>query len=130
MSIAARHRALLAVLLLSASTGAAAQGGAPERWQVMLEGGEYLWDLRLGSLQGDSLTVRQADSTFAVPVMAMHELRLIRKSTMQLGDNAGGAASLRALTGGDDEIYDLGALELAERIQVLREVMARHPPER
>jgi hypothetical protein len=71
---------------------------------------------------------RQADSAFTVPVLAMRELRLIRKSTMRLGDDDGGATTVRALTGGDDEVYDLGGLEFAERLRVLREVLARHPP--
>jgi hypothetical protein len=46
---------------------------------------------------------------------------------VRLGDDGGSDASFRALTGGDDEIYDLGALEFAERIKVLREVLVRHP---
>ena len=48
---------------------------------------------------------------------------------MRLGDDAGGAATVRALTGGDDEVYDLGGLELAERLGVVRQVLARHPSE-
>jgi hypothetical protein len=113
--------------MVGAVAPAAAQGTSPERWQIQLEGGEYLWDLRLGSLRDDSLAVIQADSNFAVPVMMMQELRLIRKTTMRIGDDDGGAVSYRALTGGDDEIYDLGGLEFAERIRVLREVLTRHP---
>jgi len=127
VSLAARCRPLLALMLLAITTSAAAQDSGPERWQILLDGGEYLWDLHLGSLQGESLTVRQADSTFTVPVRAMQELRLIRKSTMRIGDDASGAVTVRALTGGDDEVYDLGGLEFAERLRVLREVLARHP---
>jgi len=127
VSVTVRCCLLLAVILLATGTPVAAQGSAPERWQILLDGGEYLWDLRLGSLQGDSLTVRQADSTFAVPVVAMQELRLIQKSTMRIGDDASSAVVARALTGGDDEVFDLGGLEFAERLRVLREVLARHP---
>lgn len=122
-----RCRLILSLLMVGAAAPAAAQGTSPERWQILLEAGDYLWDLRLGSLQGDSLAVSQADSNFSVPVMTMRELRLIRKTVVRLGDGDGGAVSFRALTGGDDEIYDLGGLEFAERLRVLREVLARHP---
>ena len=126
LSPTTRCRLILSLLMLGAVVPAAAQGAAPERWQILLDGGDYLWDLRLGSLRGDSLAVRQADSSFSVPVMMMQELRLIRKSTVRIGDGDG-AVSYRALTGGDDEIYDLGGLEFADRLQVLREVLNRHP---
>jgi hypothetical protein len=103
---------LLAVILAASGAPAAAQTRAADRWQIKLDGGEYFWDLHVDSLRADSLVVRQADSAFTVPVLAMRELRLIRKSTMRLGDDGGGAATVRALTGGDDEVYDLGGLEL------------------
>ena len=128
VSAATWCRLLFSVFLLAPAAPAGAQGRAPDRWQIQLDGGEYLWDLRLDSLRADSLAVRQADSSFTVAIRAMRELRLIQKSTMRLGDDAGGAATVRALTGGDDEIYDLGGLEFAERLRVLREVLARHPP--
>jgi hypothetical protein len=127
LSLTSRCRLILSLLMLGAVAPAAAQGTSPDRWQILLDGGEYLWDLRLGSLRGDSLAVTQADSSFSVPVSMMQELRLIRKSTMRIGDDDGGAVSYRALTGGDDEIYDLGGLEFAERLQVLHEVLTRHP---
>jgi len=127
VSPTARCRLILSLLMLGVAAPSAAQGTSPDRWQILLDGGDYLWDLRIGSLRGDSLAVSQADSNFSVPVMTMRELRLIRKTTVRLGDGDGGAVSYRALTGGDDEIYDLGGLEFAERLRVLREVLARHP---
>ena len=127
MSPTTRFRLILSLLILWLVAPATAQGTSPDRWQILLESGEYLWDLRLGSLHGDSLAVSQADSIYTVPVMMMRELRLIRKTVVRLGDGDGGAVSYRALTGGDDEIYDLGGLEFAERLRVLREVLTRHP---
>src|ERR1044071_4036782 len=39
-----------------------------ERWQVALDDGSYVWDIRLVRLAGDSLVVRQWDSLVSVPV--------------------------------------------------------------
>lgn len=123
-----RQIALILLALLAHARRGDAQSAGVERWQIQLDGGEYLWDLRLGPLQGDSLTVRQADSTFTVPVGAVRELRLLQKTTFRLGDGGDGAAPMRALTGGDDEVYDLAALDFADRLRVVREVLSRHPP--
>jgi hypothetical protein len=123
----ARCRLILILLMAGVVAPAAAQGTSADRWQIQLDGGDYLWDLRLGSLRGDSLAVSRADSNFSVPVMTMRELRLIQKTVVRLGDGDARAVTLRALTGGDDEVYDLGGLEFAERLRVLREVLARHP---
>src|SRR5688572_15393423 len=99
-----------------------------ERWQVTLDDREYVWDIRLVRLDGDSLIVRQADTLRSLPVEDITEIRLIRKSEIQLGDGAG-AGVMSALTGGDDEIYDLTPLEFADRLRVVQKIFLYHPAE-
>jgi hypothetical protein len=100
-----------------------------ERWQVTLEGDRYVWDVRLVRLDGDSLVVRQSDSLVRVPVSHMTELRLIRKSEAELGDGAAMAGAMSALVGGDDEVYDMTALDPADRLRTVKKVLAMHPAE-
>lgn len=75
---------------LSATPLAAQQD---DRWQITLDQDRYVWDVRLVKLDGDSLVLRQTDSSLRVPVERISEIRLIRKSEMQLGD---GAAAMSA----------------------------------
>lgn len=99
-----------------------------ERWQVTLEPQEYVWDIRLVRLNGDSLVVRQSDSLRTIPVEQISEIRLIRKSEVQLGDGAT-AGAMNALLGGDDEIYDFTPLEFADRIRAIQQIFLHHPTE-
>ena len=121
-------RATLAAAALSlaalATTPLAAQ--QDDRWQITLDQDRYLWDVRLVRLDGDSLVVRQADSSLSVPVERITEIRLIRKSEMQLGD---GAAAMSALTGSDDEVYDFTPLDFAERVRAIQKIFLYHPSE-
>jgi hypothetical protein len=95
-----------------------------DRWQITLDQDRYVWDVRLVKLDGDSLVLRQADSSLRVPVERITEIRLIRKSEMQLGD---GAAAMSALTGSDDEVYDFTTLEFAERVRAIQKIFLYHP---
>ena len=97
-----------------------------DRWQVTLGADTYVWDVQLVRLDGDSLVVMQADSVVRVPVDHITELRLIRKTEAQAGD-ASAAATMNALTGGDDEIYDLSALEFADRLRTIQKILLVHP---
>ena len=99
-----------------------------DRWQITLDNDEYVWDIRLVRLDGDSLIVRQADTTLGVPVAKIKELRLIRKSEVQLGAGAT-AGAMSALVGGDDEVYDLSPLEYADRLRTVQKILLMHPPE-
>jgi hypothetical protein len=116
-------------ILLGALPRLAAQSAPPdERWQLTLDDGSYVWDIRLVKLEGDSLVVRQADSLVAVPVAHISEVRLIRKTEVQMaggGEMAGGAMS--ALMGRDDEVYDLSPLEFAERMRTVQRILLNHP---
>jgi hypothetical protein len=98
-----------------------------DRWQVTLDGEQYVWDIRLVRLDGDSLIVRQSDSLVHVPVARITEIRLIRKSESRSDDGGGGVMS--ALTGSDDEVYDLSPLDFAERLRSVQKILLLHPSE-
>jgi hypothetical protein len=106
---------------------AAQTTGDADRWQVTLGAGQVLWDVRLVKLAGDSLQVRRGDSLAVVPVARITELRLIKKSEMQLGGPGGGA--MPALMGTDDEVYDLTALEFPDRLRAVQKIFLYHPPD-
>ena len=117
---------LLGPALVATTALARPLAAQDDRWQISLDNDQYVWDIRLMRLDGDSLFVRQSDSVVGVPVAHIRELRLIRKSEVQLGGgDAGGAMS--ALTGADDEVYDLSPLEFAERIRTVQRILLMHP---
>ncbi len=97
-----------------------------DRWQITLDNDQYVWDIRLVRLDGDSLVVRQSDSLVPVPVARIKELRLIRKTEVELGGNDA-AGAMNALVGGDDEVYDLTTLEFADRIKTVQKILLMHP---
>lgn len=114
------------VVLLALVPRLAAQD---ERWQVALDGDRYVWDLRLVRLDGDTLVTRQADSLIRVPVAHITEIRLIRKSELQMTGGGATAGAMSALLGGDDEVYDLAALDFAERLRSVQKILLLHPTE-
>ncbi|MEP7175919.1 MAG: hypothetical protein ABI860_05155 [Gemmatimonadales bacterium] len=114
------------VVLLALVPRLAAQD---ERWQVALDGDRYVWDIRLVRLDGDTLVTRQADSLIRVPVAHITEIRLIRKSELQMTGGGATAGAMSALLGGDDEVYDLAALDFAERLRSVQKILLLHPTE-
>ena len=117
---------LVAATLVAVTAVARPLAAQDDRWQVTLDGDQYVWDIRLVRLDGDSLVVRQSDSLVGVPVAHITEIRLIRKSEVQLG---GGdpAGAMSALVGGDDEVYDLSPLEFADRLRTVQKILLLHP---
>jgi hypothetical protein len=115
----------LALLLALAHTARAQD----DRWQVALDDERYVWDIRLVRLDGDSLVVRQSDSLVNVPVAHINEIRLIRKSEVQIGAGGpgGAAGAMSALVGADDEIYDLTPLEFGDRLRTIQKILLLHP---
>jgi hypothetical protein len=121
-----RAKLAAAALSLAALSAAPLAAQQTDRWQVTLDQDRYVWDVRLVRLDGDSLLLSQADSLLRVPVERISEIRLIRKSEMQLGD---GAAAMSALTGRDDEVYDLTPLGPAEKVRAIQKLFLYHPSE-
>ncbi len=119
---------LCAGLLAGAATPVAAQDRDDDRWQITLENGEYVWDIRLVRLAGDALMYRRQGDTASVSVQQIRELRLIRKSVMRIGEGAGAGGAINALTGSDDEIYEMQTLDFAARIRTIQQILLVHPP--
>ncbi len=121
------RRVVALLLLLPAVTSTLrAQTTRDDRWQIALENGEYIWDIRLVRLSGDSLVFRRADSVGAVSLQRIDELRLIRKTEFRVGTDGGGA--LPALMGADDEVYSFAPLDYAARIRAVQQILLAHPP--
>ncbi|MDZ4863172.1 MAG: hypothetical protein SGJ01_06970 [Gemmatimonadota bacterium] len=121
------RRAVALLLGLTAVTSPLrAQTDRGDRWQIALENGEYIWDIRLVRLTGDSLVFRRADSVGAVRLQRIDELRLIRKTEFRVGTDGGGA--LPALMGADDEVYSFAPLDYPARIRAVQQILLAHPP--
>jgi len=115
-------RLLIALIgLAAASAPLAAQSKGDDRWQLTLENGNYIWDVRLVRLDGQNLVYRQADSTAQVSVGDIAEVRRIRKSEVRLDEGAAG--SMAALTGADDEIYDFRTLDFDGRLRAVQGIL-------
>ena len=114
--------ALPLLLLLLRAVPAVAQ----DRWQLTLHSDSVLWDLELVGLSGDSLVVRQTDTggTLRLPLMQIDELRLVAKAVRRV--NAPDAhATENTLMGSGDLVFRLTLRDRAERIEVVREILAR-----
>jgi hypothetical protein len=116
---------LVTAALLALSAASVQAQSEDDRWQITTESGEYIWDIHLVRLAGDSVVFRQADTLGSVSVQAVKELRLIRKSEVRLGDGPAGAMS--ALTGSDDEVYDLTTLDYPGRLRTVQQIFLLHP---
>ena len=126
-----RSLRLLALLLIPLATRvvpAPAQSPGDDRWQIGMESGEYVWDVRLVRLAGDSLVFRQADTLGTVQVQRITELRLIRKTTVRMSEGQGAGGVIAALTGSDDEVYDFQTLDFPARIRAIQQILLVHPP--
>lgn len=117
-----------AVLTLFA-VGVAAQtpGASPDRWQLTMDDGHYIWDIGLVRLDGDQLVFRQADTLGRAPVAKITEVRRIGKTEVRLGDGPAGGA-MNALTGGDDEVFDLAAMDYDAKLRAVQQILLMHPP--
>ncbi|HET7598850.1 MAG TPA: hypothetical protein VFK09_01085 [Gemmatimonadales bacterium] len=112
--------------LLAPTLARAQERRDPDRWQVTLDDGRILWDVRLVKLAGDTLQVTRPDSLATVSVAHVTEIRLIKKSDVDLGTGAG---TMNALMGTDDEVYDLTPLDFADRLRAVQKLFLYHPPE-
>jgi hypothetical protein len=126
-----RRAALVALLLAAAPPAVAAAQGTPpttstDRWQITMDSGEIVWDVRLKALRDDNLDVTQHDSLITVKAGEIKELRRFRKSEMQLGEGTGGA--MAALTGADDEVFDLALLDFGARLRAVQQILLARAP--
>jgi hypothetical protein len=117
---------LIAFLLCAVVVPLSAQHKDDDRWQIGLENGDFIWDIRLLRLAGDSLIFSQADTLGSVSVQKVKELRLIRKTEVHLGE--GGGSVMAALTGTDDEVFDLNTLDYPARLRTIQQAFLLHPP--
>jgi hypothetical protein len=117
--------ACLAVLA-ALTVPAEAQSKSDDRWQITLENGGIVWDVRLKQLVDDRLEVTQADSVVAVKVGEIREMRRFRKSDMQIGAGTT-AGAMAALTGSDDEVFDFGPLDFGARMRAVQQILLQRP---
>jgi len=115
---------LAGLALLGAARGSAQQD---ERWQVTLNDGRIIWELRLVQLKGDTLVVRHGDSTYSVAVGQVDELRLAQKSERRQTAEPNRYGGV--LGGADDEIHRLTLYTLNERRQIIEQVFKDHAPQ-
>ena len=97
-----------------------------DRWQMTLNDGRILWDLHLVRFRGDTLAVQQGDSTFRFPITQIDELRLVRKAERRQTNEPNRYGGV--LGGADDEAFRLTLYDLAERRQILAQILKDHPP--
>jgi hypothetical protein len=119
---------LLLAAIVTAPAGVSAQ--SPERWQVLLSSGQILYELVPESLAGDTLVLRlrQSEDLRRIPLADISELRRVRAS-VELAERAG-RNSLAALSGADDQVYQMTLLDVGEKRVVVREILeALGPPE-
>ncbi len=114
---------LVVCLGLALAVPCAAQG---DRWQLTLRDGMIVWDLQLEKLAGDTLVARHRDSTFSWPLLQVDELRLVQQAIERRG---AGGPGVGALSGLEDEVYQLTLLDLGERRGVVQKIFADHPPQ-
>ena len=119
-----RALVLSAVMLVAAGVGAAQQ---QDRWQLTLNDGRIIWELHLVRFSGDTLVVRQADSTLRLPIGSVDELRMVRKAERRQTAEAGRYGGV--LGGSDDEAYRLTLFNLEERRQIVTQIFKDHPPD-
>jgi hypothetical protein len=114
------------VLLAALAVPAEAQSKSDDRWQITLENGGIVWDVRLKQLVDDRLEVTQADSVVPVKVGEIREMRRFRKSDMQIGAGTT-AGAMAALTGVDDEVFDFGPLDFGARMRAVQQILLQRP---
>ena len=121
----------MAALLLAVvpSCRLAAQGGegggrdARDLWQITLKDGTIVWNLHLERLERDTLVFREDSATVRYPLLRVDELRLVRPGEHEIGPVAAGGRYDGAANGATDVVYQLTLLDLAQRRQVITEIL-------
>ena len=108
----------LLLSLLAAPLAAQSQ----ERWQVTLGSGQILYELYPETLAGDTLVLLQGEASRRIPLAEITELRRVRAS-IELAERAGRNA-IAALSGSDDQVFQMTLLDIGEKRSLVREILA------
>ncbi len=114
---------VLALALVGAGSAGAQQD---DRWQVTLNNGTIIWELRLVQLRNDTLALRSSDSTYRLPIGFVDELRMVRKSVRHQTPEPNRYGGV--LGGIDDEVYRLTLYTIPERRGIIAQIFKDHPP--
>ena len=90
------------------------------RWRVTLISSTVLWDVALVGLQEDLLLIRQNDSTSAVPLREVTELRRVPPEDEPLAD-----APRPRFGGGQEQptLYQFPAWDLAQKRRIIEQIL-------
>ena len=115
------------LMLLAVGVAAQTPRSSPDRWQLTMDDGNYIWDIALVRLDGDQLVFRQADTLGRAPIARITEVRRIGVTEFRLGEGGAGGA-MNALTGADDEVFDLAAMDYDAKLRAVQQILLMHPP--
>lgn len=110
------------IALVTRPAAGQAPAALPDRWQLTLNDHEYIWDVRLVKLAGDSLIVRNRDSLITASVANIAEIRLLPETILLVGD--GHHSAISAMAGGHAGVFDLASLDLAERKTTIQKILS------
>jgi len=97
--------------------------GTSDMWQIRLKDGTIVWNLRLERLQHDTIVFRNDARVVRYPLLRVDELRLVRAGEHEIGPVAAGGRYDGAPNGASDVVYQLTLLDLAQRRQVVQEIL-------
>ncbi len=123
---------MMALLFASAVLLGASQDTSAV-WQITLKDGTIVWNLRLERLQHDTIVFRRETRIVRYPLLGVDELRLVRGGKHEIGPVAAEGRYDGAPNGTSDLVFQMTLLDLAERRQVVQEILRTRstaPPSR
>jgi len=122
----------MTALLLAALALVGAGQATEDVWQITLKDGTIVWNLRLEALRRDTVVFRQDKKTMRYPLLRVDEMRLVRAAKHEVGGVVDGARYDGAANGTSDLVYQLTLLDLAERRQVVEQILRTRtrPPQK
>jgi len=119
----------MTALLLAALALVGVGQATEDVWQITLKDGTIVWNLRLEALRRDTVVFRQDKKTMRYPLLRVDEMRLVKAAKRDVGGVVDGARYDGAANGTSDLVYQLTLLDLAERRQVVEQILrTRTPP--
>ena len=117
---------VLLTLCLTAALTAPCKAQESDHWQISLQSGVILRDVRLVALNGDTLQIRRGDSTGTVPLAQLSELRRVPSAsspdTMIERRPRGMTLPER------DELYQFVAYDLSEKRRIVEQILSGRSP--